>query len=113
VVSNILVVRKQQERQRFIQKQDKLASDAEKRADNLMKLFGLGDYSEGALKKKFTYDADYYEFHRDQRLEYGLPEFSEDISSRAADDGYDMAGGGAPEESGTFGEYIGANEQDD
>jgi hypothetical protein len=102
-------VRKQQERERFIQKQDKLASDAEKRADNLMKLFGLGDYSEGALKKRFAYDADYFEFHRNQRLEYGLPEFSQDITN-AEDPGISSA---IMEEAGTFGEYIGANEQDD
>jgi len=100
--------RKQQERERFIQKQDKLASDAEKRADNLMKLFGLGDYSEGALKKKFTYDADYFEFHRNQRLEYGLPEFSQDISNLE-----EITPTLRIEEAGTFGEYIGANEQDD
>ena len=86
-----------------------MASDAEKRADNLMKLFGLGDYSEGALKKRFAYDADYFEFHRNQRLEYGLPEFSQDITN-AEDPGISSA---IMEEAGTFGEYIGANEQDD
>jgi hypothetical protein len=87
-----------------------LASIDEKRADNLMKLFGLGDYSQGALKKKFTYDAEFFEFHRNQRVDYGLPEFSEDISAAAAGG---AAGAAAEEESGTFDEYIGAGEQDD
>jgi hypothetical protein len=109
-ITNAIEARKQQERQQFIKKQDKLASHDEKRADNFMKLFGLGDYSQGALKKKFTYDADFFEFHRNQRVDYGLPEFSEDISAAAA-----AAAGAAPaeEEGGTFDEYIGAGEQDD
>jgi hypothetical protein len=108
-IKDAIESRKQQERERFIKKQDKLASDAEKRADNLMKLFGLGDYSEGALKNKFTYDADFYEFHRNQRLEYGLPEFSEDIMNREAS----LTDASPVEEGGTFDEYIGANEQDE
>jgi len=98
--------RKQMERQKFIEKQDGLKGDAEKRGDNLMKLFGLGDYSQGALTKKFNYDAEYYEFHREQRLQYGLPEFSDDT----------IPAGGVPptaEEDGTFDEFIGQNEQDD
>jgi len=99
--------RKQQERQRFVLKQDKLASDAEKRADNLMKLFGIGDYSEGALKRKFAYDAEYYEFHRNQRLEYGLPDFSQDISNVE-----ELSTTLTIEEAGTFDEYIGQNEQE-
>ena len=72
--------RNQLERDRFITKQNEY-STAEKRADNLMKLYGIGDYSEGALKKNLLYDADYFEFHRNQRLDYGLPNFSSDISS--------------------------------
>ena len=72
--------RNQLERDRFITKQNNFTI-AEKRADNLMKLYGIGDYSEGALKKNLLYDADYFEFHRNQRLDYGLPDFSSDISS--------------------------------
>jgi hypothetical protein len=72
--------RNQLERDRFITKQNNY-STAEKRADNLMKLYGIGDYSEGALKKNLLYDADYFEFHRNQRLDYGLPDFSSDITS--------------------------------
>jgi hypothetical protein len=72
--------RNQLERDRFITKQNNF-SLAEKRADNLMKLYGIGDYSEGALKKNLLYDADYFEFHRNQRLDYGLPDFSSDITS--------------------------------
>lgn len=101
--------RKQQERERFIKKQDKLTSDGEKRADNLMKLFGLGDYSKGALTKKFAYDADYFEFHRNQRLEYGLPDFSQDVTNLEDT----LSPTLMIEEAGTFDEYIGANEQDD
>ena len=100
--------RKQQERERFLTKQNKYG-DAEKRSDNLMKLFGIGDYSDRTLKNRFAYDADNYEFHRQQRLEYGLPEFSPDISN--------MEEGGlegpSVEESGVFEDYVGANEQDD
>jgi len=95
--------RKQQERERFLTKQNKYG-DAEKRSDNLMKLFGIGDYSDRTLKNRFAYDADNYEFHRNQRLEYGLPEFSPDISN--------MEEGPPVEESGTFEDYVGANEQD-
>lgn len=99
--------RKQQERERFLTKQNKYG-DAEKRSDNLMKLFGIGDYSDRTLKNRFAYDADNYEFHRLQRLEYGLPEFSPDISTIEDSTMSTMA-----EEGGAFEDYIGANEQDD
>ena len=99
--------RKQQERERFLTKQNKYG-DAEKRSDNLMKLFGIGDYSDRTLKNRFAYDADNYEFHRLQRLEYGLPEFSPDISNIEDSTMSIMA-----EEGGAFEDYIGANEQDD
>jgi transcription initiation factor TFIIIB Brf1 subunit/transcription initiation factor TFIIB len=100
--------RKQQERERFLTKQNKYG-DAEKRSDNLMKLFGIGDYSDRTLKNRFAYDADNYEFHRLQRLEYGLPEFSPDISN--VEDAF--LEGPFVEEGGAFEDYIGSNEQDD
>jgi hypothetical protein len=100
--------RKQQERERFLTKQNKYG-DAEKRSDNLMKLYGIGDYSDRTLKNRFAYDADNYEFHRLQRLEYGLPEFSPDISNVEEP----SLEGPSMEEGGTFEDYIGANEQDD
>lgn len=99
--------RKQQERERFLTKQNKYG-DAEKRSDNLMKLFGIGDYSDRTLKNRFAYDADNYEFHRLQRLEYGLPEFSPDISNIE-----DSMIPTIPDEGGSFDDYIGANEQED
>jgi hypothetical protein len=99
--------RKQQERERFLTKQNKYG-DAEKRSDNLMKLFGIGDYSDRTLKNRFAYDADNYEFHRLQRLEYGLPEFSPDISNVE-----DSTIPTMTEEGGAFEDYIGANEQED
>jgi len=99
--------RKQQERERFLTKQNKYG-DAEKRSDNLMKLFGIGDYSDRTLKNRFAYDADNYEFHRLQRLEYGLPEFSPDIST--VDDSIPSM---MEEESGRFEDYIGAGEEED
>jgi hypothetical protein len=99
--------RKQQEREQFLTKQNKYG-DAEKRSDNLMKLFGIGDYSDRTLKNRFAYDADNYEFHRLQRLEYGLPEFSPDISNVE-----DIDMGHPVEEGGSYDDYIGANEQED
>jgi len=99
--------RKQQERERFLTKQNKYG-DAEKRSDNLMKLFGIGDYSDRTLKNRFAYDADNYEFHRLQRLEYGLPEFSPDISNME-----DTTMSTMVEEGGSYDDYIGAGEQED
>jgi hypothetical protein len=60
------------------------------------------------LKNRFAYDADNYEFHRLQRLEYGLPEFSPDISNME-----DPTMSTVVEEGGAFEDYIGANEQED
>jgi hypothetical protein len=71
--------RNQAERERFIKKQD-LLNESEKRADNLFKYLGIGPYSEGALKRNVLYDADYYEFHRNQRAEYGMTDFGSDIT---------------------------------
>jgi len=71
--------RNQAERERFIETQTNI-DIVNKRADNLFKHLGIGPYSEGALKKNIGFDADFHEFHTNQRAEYGFTDFSSSIT---------------------------------
>jgi hypothetical protein len=71
----------EQEREYFIRRQETMSRE-ESDIDKTFKRLGIGPYAEGAIKNNAKYDADYVEFHRLQRSEFKVPEFSEDISGK-------------------------------
>jgi hypothetical protein len=101
--------RNQAERERFIEKQDKLIKIEDKKADNIFKRLGIGAYSEGALKRQLSYDADYHEFHRNQRAEYGFTDFSADVSGRPQEEIHEKQSSDATLE--MVGEFGGQTEE--
>ncbi len=52
----------------------------------MKKKLKIGDWAVGTVKNLFSYDADFFEFERDQRAAMGLPEFSADVTGGAAGD---------------------------
>ena len=79
------------EKNSFIQKFDKLDRDLRK-VELMKKKLKIGDWAVGNVKNLFTYDADFFEFEREQRAAMGLPEFSADITGAGAaeEDRYGM-----------------------
>jgi hypothetical protein len=86
---------KEHERNYFITRQETM-SKQESDIDKIFKSLGIGPYAEGALKNNTKYDADYMEFHRIQRSEFKVPEFTDDVSGKksAAKEDYGLGFGG-------------------
>ena len=83
-----LNVRSAKENAMFIEKFDKLDRD-ERRLEMIKKKLKIGDWAVGNLTNMAKYDADFFEFERDQRAQMGLPEFEAAVG---------MEGGGARQE---------------
>jgi len=83
-IAEAIHVRAELEKAGFIDKFDKL--DRELRKVELMKKkLKIGDWAVGTLKNMFSYDADFFEFEREQRAAMGLPEYGAEVTGPAAD----------------------------
>ena len=86
----------------------------EKKADLMMKRFGLGQWAVGGTKAIYTLDSDQLDREREQRIEMGLGDFvldSADAAHAAAliqDDAF--GGGGAGAEGGYDNEQTAADD---
>jgi hypothetical protein len=76
--------RAEAERAAFLKKFDDLDLDLRK-IELIKKKLKIGDWAVGATKNLFAYDADMFEFERDQRAGFGVPDFEDNITGiRAA-----------------------------
>ena len=97
----------------FVTRQGKMTPD-EKKADLMMKRFGLGQWAVGGTKAIYTLDSDQLDREREQRIEMGLGDFvldSADAAHAAAliqDDAF--GGGGAGAEGGYDNEQTAADD---
>jgi len=71
----------------------------------IKKKLKIGDWSVGATRNLFAYDADMFEFERAQRSTFGVPDFDTNITG--------IGGGGAERGAELFGFNNGAAEQVD
>jgi hypothetical protein len=86
--------RAEMERAAFLKKFDDLDLDLRK-VELIKKKLKIGDWSVGATKNLFSYDANMFEFERDQRAAFGVPDFEENITGIrvvAAEQGGEMYG---------------------
>jgi len=77
-ITDALNVRAELEKAAFIAKFDKLDRDLRK-AELMKKQLKIGDWAVGTVKNMHSYDADFFEFERDQRAAMGVPEFAQDV----------------------------------
>jgi hypothetical protein len=73
-IEEALNVRAEKERAAFTKILDGVDQDMRK-LELMKKKLKIGDWAVGTAKNLFTYDADFYEFQRDQRARFGVPEF--------------------------------------
>lgn len=85
-----LQIRAEKEEAYFIEKFDKLDRDM-RQVELMKKRLKIGDWAVGTTKNLFRYDADFFEFERDQRAAMGVPDFEESVTG---------VGGGAAEQGG-------------
>lgn len=85
-----LQIRAEKEEAYFIDKFDKLDRDM-RQVELMKKRLKIGDWAVGTTKNLFRYDADFFEFERDQRAAMGVPDFEESVTG---------VGGGAAEQGG-------------
>lgn len=83
-IAEAINVRAELEKTAFIKKFDDLDRDLRK-VELMKKNLKIGDWAVGTVKNLFSYDADFFDFERDQRSAMGVPEFSNDITGAAAD----------------------------
>jgi hypothetical protein len=98
-ITEAIQARAELEKNSFIQKFDKLDRDLRK-VELMKKKLKIGDWAVGTIKNLFTYDANFFEFEREQRAAMGLPEFSGDVTGvaeAAAEDRYGFYNFGAQE----------------
>lgn len=76
--------RAEAERAAFLKKFDDLDLD-DRKVELIKKKLKIGDWSVGATKNLFAYDADMFEFERAQRAAFGVPDFEDAVTGiRAA-----------------------------
>lgn len=87
-IEEALNVRAEKERAAFTKILDGVDQDMRK-LELMKKKLKIGDWAVGTAKNLFSYDADFYEFQRDQRARFGVPEFDGAITGLpvAATDG--------------------------
>jgi hypothetical protein len=93
--------RAEAERAAFLKKFDDLDLD-DRKVELIKKKLKIGDWSVGATKNLFAYDADMFEFERAQRAAFGVPDFDDAVTgirAAAAEIGGELYGfrGGAEE----------------
>lgn len=88
-IDDELAIRAEKEKAYFIKKFDDL-DQSERKVELIKKKLKIGDWSVGA-KNLFKYDSEFFEFERNQRAAYGVPDFSSDVT------GIGAGGGGAAE----------------
>jgi hypothetical protein len=71
--------RAEAERAAFLKKFDDLDLD-DRKVELIKKKLKIGDWSVGATKNLFAYDADMFEFERAQRAAFGVPEFDDGVT---------------------------------
>lgn len=78
-IDEALHARAETERAAFIKKFDDLDLDLRK-VELIKKRLKIGDWAVGAVKNLFAYDAEFFEFEREQRARFGVSEFDENIT---------------------------------
>lgn len=78
-IQEAILARTEKEKAFFIKRFDDLDRDMRK-VELMKKKLKIGDWAVGTVKNLFNYNADFYEFEREQRAQMGLPEFSMDIT---------------------------------
>ena len=71
--------RAEAERAAFLKKFDDLDLD-DRKVELIKKKLKIGDWSVGATKNLFAYDADMFEFERAQRAAFGVPDFDDGVT---------------------------------
>jgi len=82
-IDEALAVRAEKEKAYFIKKFDDLDQD-QRQIELIKKNLKLGDWAKGTVKNLFSYDADFFEYERDQRAAFGVPEFGAEVTGIAA-----------------------------
>ena len=78
-VTEAINARAELEKAYFIKRFDDLDKDL-RDIEKRKKALKIGDWAVGTLKNLFSYDADFFEFERGQRVAMGLPDFAEGIT---------------------------------
>ena len=78
-VTEAINARAELEKAYFIKRFDDLDKDL-RDIEKRKKALKIGDWAVGTLKNLYSYDADFFEFERDQRVAMGLPDFAEGIT---------------------------------
>jgi hypothetical protein len=81
-IAEAINARAELEKAYFIEKFDKLEKDL-RDVEKRKKALKIGEWSVGTLKNLFSYDADFFDFERGQRMAMGLPDFAEGITGVA------------------------------
>jgi hypothetical protein len=81
-VADAINVRAEKEKAAFIKRFDDLDKDL-RDIEKRKKALKIGDWAVGTLKNLFSYDADFFDFERGQRMAMGLPDFAEGITGVA------------------------------
>jgi hypothetical protein len=84
-----ILARKEAEKNMFIDRLDKLDKDMRK-VELIKKSLKIGDWAV-STKNLFKYDADFYEFQRQQRSQMGLPEFMSDVAAEPVENRFGFA----------------------
>jgi hypothetical protein len=97
--------RSEAERAAFLRKFDELTLE-DRKVELIKKKLKIGDWSVGATRNLFAYDADMFEFERAQRTTFGVPDFDDTITGV-------RGGAGAERGAELYGFSMGAAEQVD
>ena len=96
--------RAEAERAAFLRKFDELTLE-DRKIELIKKKLKIGDWSVGATRNLFSYDADMFEFERAQRTTFGVPDFDDGITG--------IRGGSIEREAEMYGFNAGAAEMVD
>jgi ERCC4-type nuclease len=88
-IQDRILARKEAEKNMFIDKLDKMDKDMRK-VELIKKSLKIGDWAVNT-KNLFKYDADFYEFQRQQRSQMGLPEFMSDTAAEPVENRFGFA----------------------